>query len=356
MFSYGILDRYIGKNVLFIVILAAIVLTTLTGIISLIDQTRHLGRGNIDFLFLLWYIVLRMPSDFVMMFPVAVLLGGVIGLGLMAKSSELVIMQASGMSRAGIIIRACKTVIPLVILVSFLDQTVVPRISQYAESQFNYHLSEGRVSRTSSGVWLREGNSFISIRLVLSDNTIHHITRYEFDGTNLNSVTYAESGSYDNGKWDMRNVKHTIFEDKKITNVTVPLEKWELYLNPERLEIFGINTSALNVPELLDYIHYLDSNNIDSSRYKITLYKKFVQPISMMVMLLLGAANIFGSLRSINMSIRVVSGLFIGFLFYMATEVMPNFILVIGVSPIIGVCIPPALFTCLALYWLSRKT
>lgn len=355
MFGLSILDRYIAKNVLFIVFLSAIVLTTLTGIIALIDQTRHLGRGNIDFVFLVWYIILRMPADFVTMFPVAILLGGVIGLGMMAKHSELVIMQSSGMSRASIILRACKSIIPIVILVSLCDQTIVPRISQYAESQFNFHLSEGRVSRTSSGVWLREGNSFISIRAVLSDNSIHNVTRYEFDGTNLVSIAVAVSGTYDNGKWDMRDVNHLNFQEKSITSTNVPLEKWDLYLNPERLEIFGIKTSSLNVPELLDYIHYLEANNIDSSRYRLALYKKFVQPLAMVVMLLLGAANIFGSLRSINMSFRIVTGLGIGFLFYMSNEVIPSFILVIGISPLIGVFIPSILFMGLAIYFLNRK-
>ena len=40
------------------------------------------------------------PGDIVMFFPMAALIGALIGLGMLASNSELVVMQAAGMSRA----------------------------------------------------------------------------------------------------------------------------------------------------------------------------------------------------------------------------------------------------------------
>ena len=52
----GILDRYVGKSVLIMIVVVVIFLTILTAIITFIDQTRYLGRGSIDFIFLLKYL------------------------------------------------------------------------------------------------------------------------------------------------------------------------------------------------------------------------------------------------------------------------------------------------------------
>lgn len=354
---FGVIDRYIGKTVLIFILLTAAVLTVITAIITFIDQTRHLGNGNIDFLFLLSYIALRTPTMLVMIFPVAVLIGGVVGLGLLSKNSELIVMQSTGMSKTAIILSSCKMIIPLVILVSLAGQTIVPELRQFAEDRFNYASSEGRVSRTGNGIWIREGDSFVFIRAVMSDSSIRDISRFDFDGTRLIRISNAQAGFYNaqDRKWDLRDISSRSFGDKKITLDSQESVQWELYLNPERLEIFNLKNDQLSVPELIDYIEYLESNSIDSQRYRTVLYQKFTLPLAMIVMLMLGASTVFGSLRSVPMSLRVLLGLSMGFSFYLCNEIVPGFTYLIGLPPAIGVLVPPAAFILLSLYLLNRK-
>lgn len=355
--GWGVLDRYIGRTVLAMIFIVAMGLCVIASIIFFIDQTRHLGDGDVDFWFLVFYVVLRFPSYFVMLFPIAVLLGGVIGLGMLSKNSELVVMQSSGLSKMQIILSSCKMLFPVILLVSFLGQLVVPEIQQYAENRYNYAESGGRVSVTSWGFWLREGNDFISVRRVMSDNTIHGVSRFSFDGINLTRAAYASVGVFnpENKKWDLFNVHTTVYGDRNITRYQRPVEQWELYLNPERMEIFSFSSDELAVPDLIDYINYLEDNNIDSSRYRTALYKQFVLPVAMVVMLLLGASTVFGSLRSVPMSARVLMGLVLGFLFYITNEILPNFTYLVGLPPIIGVLIPTLFFLALSLFLLNRK-
>ncbi len=352
-----IIDRYIGRIVLTMIVIASVVLCLIAGIITFIDQTRHLGDGDIDFWFLVTYVALRMPGLFVMLFPISVLLGGVIGLGLLSKNSELVVMQSSGLSKTQIILSSCKIIFPLILLVSLIGQLVVPEVQQYAENRYNYAESGGKVSITNWGLWLRDGNDFISVRRVMSDNSIHGVTRFQFDGIDLRKVSYAALGVYnpENKKWDFFNVESTIYGDRNITKYKRSMEQWELYLNPERMEIFSFHSSDLSVPDLIDYIHYLEDNNIESARYRTELYKKFVLPVAMVVMLLLGASTVFGSLRSVPMSARVLFGLVLGFLFYITNEILPNFTYLVGLPPILGVAIPTLFFLLLSLLLLNRK-
>lgn len=352
-----IIDRYIGQIVLFMIFLSTVVLLVIGTIITFVDQIRHLGDGDIDFWFLVTYVGLRIPELFIMLFPFAVLLGGVIGLGLLAKNSELQVIQSSGLSKTQIILSACKMIFPLILIVSFLGQMVVPEINKYAESRYNYTKSSGRVSVTSWGFWLRDDNDFISVRRVMSDNSIHEISRFVFEGTDLKRVSYADMGVYNNEdkKWDMFNVINTDYSDKQVVETKSTMEQWELYLNPERMEIFSFKTSFLSVRELMDYIKYLEDNNIDSDRYRIELYKKFVMPFSMIVMLLLGASTVFGSMRAVPMSARVLVGLVLGFGFYLSNEVLSNFTYIVGMPPLLGVLLPTVGFLLIALSLLNRK-
>ena len=72
-------------------------------------------------------------------------------------------------------------------------------------------------------------------------------------------------------------------------------------------------------------------------------------------MLLLGASTVFGSLRSVPMSARVLFGLVLGFLFYITNEILPNFTYLVGLPPILGVAIPTLFFLLLSLLLLNRK-
>lgn len=355
--GWGVIDRYIGRTVLSMIFIVSVVLLVISGIVTFIDQMRHLGSGDIDFWFLVFYVALRLPNLFVMLFPISVLLGGVIGLGLLSKNSELVVMQSSGLSKTQIILSACKLIFPVILVVSFLGQIVVPEVQQYAENRYNYAESGGKVSITSWGFWLREGDDFISVRRVMSDNSIHGVSRFHFDGINLTKASYASVGVYnpETKKWDLFNVHTSVYGDRNITRYQRAVEQWDLYLNPERMEIFSFDSNELAVPDLLDYISYLEDNSIDSARYRTELYKKFVLPVAMVVMLLLGASTVFGSLRSVPMSARVLMGLVLGFLFYITNEILPNFTYLVGLPPIIGVMLPTLFFLALSLFLLNRK-
>lgn len=352
---FGIIDRYVGKTVLSVMLICLTALSALTVIITFIDMTRHLGKGDIDFLFLLYYSLMLLPSRLVYLFPVSLLLGSVIGLGLLSKNSELVILESCGMSKARIIFSSFKMVLPVIIVFSVAAQTVFPKLQQYAENQFNYYSSEGRVSRTSWGIWLREGNSFISIRAVMSDSSVYDITRYDFDDINLKSVLTAEKGLYNGSSWDMFGVKRIDYTEDGLKISTMASDQWELYLNPERIDIFHFKSSELSVPALIDYIDYLESNNIDAGRFKAILYKLLLAPLMMILMLLIGASTVFGSMRSVNMSIRVLVGLSYGFALYISGEILPGFIVAAGLHPIIGVLLPLIVFSFITAYLLRRR-
>ncbi len=354
----GILDRYVGKSVLIMIVVVVIFLTILTAIITFIDQTRYLGRGSIDFIFLLKYLAIQVPGMVVMIFPIAVLLGGVIALGNLAKTSELIILQTVGLSKAGVVFSALKMVFPLILVVILLGETAVPALSRYSENLYNQSANQGNVVVTYDGLWLREGNSFIAARYIMTDGSISGVVRYDFEGETLKQVTHAQTGVYDakSEQWVMGEVSSTAFADGEVQSSFKDTENWHLNLNPERVEILGVKYYNLTITGLIDYITYLESNNQEADNYRLQLYMKFVSPFSMVVMLLLAASTVFGPLRTIPMGTRIVIGIALGFVFYVANSIGAPFSLVYGLPPIVGAALPTLLFFIFALWLLNKRT
>lgn len=94
-----ILDVYIGKIIASTTAITLSVFVSLSGIIKFVEQMKAVGRGNYDLSHAALYVLYAIPRDIEIFFPMSTLIGGLIGIGMLASNSELVVMQASGWSR-----------------------------------------------------------------------------------------------------------------------------------------------------------------------------------------------------------------------------------------------------------------
>ncbi|MCR5085256.1 MAG: LPS export ABC transporter permease LptG [Succinivibrionaceae bacterium] len=351
-----ILDRYVGRTVLFSILLVSVCLTFLMALVTFVDHLRYLGRGDVDFAFLLEYLAYEIPGMVVLFFPVAVLIGGVIGLGMMARSSEIIILQSIGMSRMGIIMSALKTQLPLIVLMMVVSELVVPPCEQRAEARYNEVAKAGQIAVTHNGLWLREGNTFIGIAQILSDDTLRGVTRYVLEHDRIISMSSADSGAYADGHWVMQNVTVNSFDEEgKVRIERRPTDQWHLNLTPDRVEVVGVKGYYLTMKGLWDYVRYLEENHQDASQYRLELYTKICSPFTVVVVLLLAASTVFGPLRTMTMGARVLAGITLGFGFYVLNQVVAPFSLVYGLPPSLGATLPTVIFAALAVFLLRRK-
>ncbi|MGN1281388.1 MAG: LPS export ABC transporter permease LptG [Succinivibrio sp.] len=353
---YGILDKYIGKNIIMAVILVAVCLTLFAGLINFIDSLRYIGRGQVDFWFLLAYNCYKLPGILVTFFPVSILIGGVVGLGLMARNSEIVIIQSIGLSKLNIGLSCVKSILPLIIAVLLIGELVVPRLDRVAEESYELRSSSLGVSLTTSGVWIKEGDSFIGICGVIGNSLLAGVVRYEFEGTKLKSFKKAKSGRYHDGKWIMTDVYEQNITDSEIRYSVHNEEIWPLNINLKRIEVLSDMSENLSLFQLHDYIRYIEHNGVDSSRYRLSFYNKLFLPVVMLVMMLLALSTVFGPLRSINMGARILSGITLGFSYYVLNQIVAPLTLVYGVPPIIGSTFATVVFALFSLYLLKRKS
>ncbi|MDY0927547.1 LPS export ABC transporter permease LptG [Enterobacter sp. CFBP8995] len=356
---FKVLDRYIGKTIFNTIMLTLFMLVSLSGIIKFVDQLRKTGQGAYTALDAGYYTLLSVPKDIEIFFPMAALLGALLGLGTLAQRSELVVMQASGFTRMQVALAVMKTAIPLVLLTMAVGEFVAPQGEQMARNYRAQQLYGGSLVSTQNGLWAKDGNDFIYIERIKGDNEIDGVSIYKFsDQRRLLSVRYAASATWNADKklWALSQVDESDLQDaKQITGSQTLSGEWKTNLTPDKLGVVALDPDALSITGLYNYSKYLKQSGQVAGRYQLNMWSKIFQPLSVAVMMLMALSFIFGPLRSVSMGVRVVTGISFGFLFYVLDQIFGPLSLVYGLPPILGAILPSGAFFAISLFLLMKR-
>ncbi|WP_213715485.1 LPS export ABC transporter permease LptG [Cedecea lapagei] len=356
---FGVLDRYIGKTILNTIMMTLFMLVSLSGIIKFVDQLKKTGQGSYSAAGAGMYTLLSVPKDVQIFFPMAALLGALLGLGMLAQRSELVVMQASGYTRMQIASSVMKTAIPLVLLTMAIGEWVAPQGEQMARNYRAQMLLGGSLLSTTNTIWAKDGHDFVYIDHVNSETEISGIMIYHFNGERrLLSVRNAAAAKYDaeHKVWRLSQVDESNLSDpKQITGSQTVSGEWKTNLTPDKLGVVALDPDSLSISGLYDYIKYLKTSGQDSRRYQLNMWSKIFAPVSVAVMMLMALSFIFGPLRSVPMGVRVVTGISFGFIFYVLDQVFGPLTLVYNIPPILGALLPSVTFLLISLWMLTKR-
>lgn len=351
-----ILDVYIGRIVASTTFLTLAVFVSVSGIIKFVEQMRAVGRGNYDLSHAALYVLYAVPRDIEVFFPMSALIGGLIGIGMLASNSELVVMQAAGLSRLDIIKSVMKTAILLIFMSMAVGEWLAPNGEATAREIRAQAISGGSLISAKNGVWAKDGDYFVNIGEVLEQGQLKKIEIYRFnDDLKLDSWLSAKSAVYQNKVWLLSGVVNTQLNEKEITTQKIDTQVWKSSLTPKKLGVVTVTPESLSLRGLLDYLDYLEANAQDPSRYQLAFWRKLIQPVTVAVMLLVALSFIFGPLRSVSMGARIMMGVVTGILFFVCNEVLGSLSLVYRFPPIIGATSPSILFIVAAWYFMNKK-
>lgn len=351
----NLLDRYIRQAVLTGTMLVLGVLLALFSFISFIGEMDSVGQAHYGVLQAAGYIALMLPRLAYQLFPMAALLGSLIGLGMLATHNELIVMRATGISLQRIIGSVLKAALVLVVIMILLSEYVAPHSETYARDMRSRALTENTTQRTREGFWTRNGNNFINVRTVLSKGVLGNVHIYEFDESqHLRRLTHARSAMYRDHTWVLTNVVRTEFLNGRVKTLHRSRMTWETLLNPQLLDVIEVKPQSLSGWGLYQYARYLRSNELDAEDYEVELWNKIMLPFACAVMVILAVPFVFGSLRSVGVGQRIMLGSLIGIAFYLLDQVFTQVGMANDWNPVLSASTPTALFFLLALYMLRR--
>jgi len=356
MLNMKILDIYIGRIIASTTFLTLAVFVSLSGIIKFVEEMKSVGKGSYDLSHAALYVLYFIPRDVEMFFPMAALIGGLIGIGMLASNSELVVMQASGLSRLDIIKSVMKSATVLIIISMVVGEWLAP-VGEASSRQVKAQaISGGSLISSSAGTWAKDGDYFVHINEVEDTGSLKGIQIYRFnEQLKLASWLSAETATYQANAWHLNNVTDTQIKQEQIISEQVKTKQWTSSLTPDKLGVVTVKPESLSVTDLVEYLDYLKENEQDSSRYQLAFWRKVVQPITLAVMLLVALSFIFGPLRSVSMGARVMMGVATGILFFITNQVLGSLSLVYQLPAMFGALMPSILFTGIALFFIRKN-
>ena len=349
-----ILDIYIGKVIASTTFLTLAVFVSLSSIIKFVEQMNLVGRGNYDISHVALFVLYAVPRDVEIFFPMSTLIGGLIGIGMMASNSELIIMQSAGLSRLDIIKSVMKTAVIMIFVSMAIGEWLAPQGEAASRQVRAQAISGGSLVSSKNGMWAKDGDYFVHIGEVQEQGVLKAIQIYRFnEELKLDSWISAQSALYDDNHWRLLNVVETTVKEQQVVSEKIDEKIWQSSLTPNKLSV--ITPESLSLSGLSEYLDYLADNDQDTSRYLLAFWRKVVQPFTVAVMLFVALSFIFGPLRSVSMGARIMMGVATGILFHISNQVMGSMSLVYQLHPFMGAIMPSILFVSVALYFMNKR-
>jgi len=349
-----LLDRYIGKVVLASIGLVVLVVVGLDLLFALIDELQNL-EGSYQALQAMQYVLATLPKRIYEFISLSVLIGCLLGLGMLANHSELTVMRAAGMSVMRITYAVVKPALVLVCIGVLIGEYLVPYTESYAQSQRAVAQSGNEALKSKHGHWHREGNTFMHFNAVLPGGVLYGVTRYRFDEQRqLKQSSFARKAIFQGDHWVLQDIRIADLHGDHAQQREQAAMRWDTELTPAVLNVVVVKPEDLSIRGLHTYTNYLTEQGLNAKKYLLAYWKKILQPVAAVVMVLVALSCIFGPLRTVTMGFRIFSGIILGLLYKYTEDFLGPASIVFGFDPMFASLVPILLFALLAAMLLMR--
>lgn len=314
-------DFYLGRAVFGTVLLTWAVLVGLDVVMAFSGEFKDVGKGDYTLGHAVAWVLYTVPRRAYTYFPTAAVIGSLMGLGQLAATSELTALRALGLSRRRLSASVAIALSLLTATMVISGETVGPWAQQRADDiKATARWGEGAAMSRYSGLWAREGDTFLNAqtgeeqvleaggtRLVLRDVRLYRVAE---DGR-IVSLTHADSAQHDGQGWTLQKVRRDIFNERSVSRESVESEPWASRLDPAALASGLSRPRNLTASDLRNSIEYRERNGLDARDYEDVYWSRWFYPLNVLALCLAAVPFAFGSLRSGGMGKR----LFLGILF-----------------------------------------
>jgi lipopolysaccharide export system permease protein len=350
-----ILDRYLAWAVIGGTLVTLGVLLPLLGFFILSDEMDQVGPTGYRFSDALLFTVLTLPRYAYQIFPIATLIGALVGLGALAARSELVAMRAAGVSVGRIVWAGLKGGAVLALCAVVVGEAVAPVSEQRGIELRRAALSGEVAQRTPYGFWAIDDRAYVHIREILSGTTLKDISIYRVDpaaGTLV--ATHADGARYRDGQWILEGIGRSRAGPEGVQVERIANSGWASMLDPGLLKVVVVDPHVLPVWGLWKYIRFMQINEQDASSYEVVFWGKVVHPLLTISMVLISIPILLGSSRTHGTGARTFFGILVGLVYYLVSRTFTYLALLYGLNALAAALVPPLLFIAAAVLVLRR--
>ncbi len=347
-----LLTFYIVRNVLGITAVVALAMLAIQSFITLVTDADETAKNGFGVLQLMQTTLLQMPSGLALLMPIVSMIGALMGLGMLASQSELTAMRAAGLSNLRIALATLLAGAFLGAVGWVTSDVIAPRGERLAAAIKAGGADDSGVAM----VWLRDGDDVLRIHHLLTEDRAEAVEIYSLDAAlKLRKLLAAERAQYKDGGWQLQGVRETRFADDGSTTVSFSdTARWAGSVTPNVLRLYLLEADALSIAGLQRLIVYLDANRLDAAKYRLQLWHKLIEPLTIMVMAVFAVPFAFGSLRDSGAGQRLLLGILLGVGFYVINRVSLSLGQIYGWSPLLAAGAPTAAWAVIAAVRIRR--
>jgi len=339
-----LIDRYIARTLLSAVALVMVALLMLGMLFVFIGEQGNIGVGHYGMLDALQYSALTLPQFALESFPAGALIGALLGIGVLARSHELTVMRASGMSKlrlsAAMLISASVLVAIALLVGEFLAQP----LGQLADEQKAY-AKYSNMSFAGAGAWIRDGEIILNVQDRSSAAEFGGMLIFELTPDNrLAAIARAEHATAAGSQsWQLRNYVESRFVGDSVTSLRAVQRPLHTAAGADFLRLVNTDTSELSLRTLYMAIRYLRSNNLGTEQYEIAFWSRVARTVGILVALLFALPFGFGSLRTASLSARITFGVALGVVYVFLQRLVESGTQVFNLDPLVLAWVPTGL-------------
>ncbi|MFY0680092.1 MAG: LPS export ABC transporter permease LptG [Thalassovita sp.] len=321
------LDLYFARK--FFLIFAGItgVFFLLMLLIDLVEQIGRFSARGIALQDIFELTLLNTPKGLYDILPLIMILATIsLFLGL-ARSSELVVVRASGRSALRSLLAPLAVAGVIGVLVVTMMNPIVAATSKRYEELFEAYLSGSTqtFSISAEGLWLRQGDA--------AGQTVIRAARANSDGTTFYDVSflsyakdggpqrriYAEKAVLLEGRWELTQAK--VWPLQRQLNPEAESSVHETLVVPSSLtqdrirNSFGL-PSSISIWDLPTYIAQLEEAGFSARRHAVWLQRELARPLFLVAMVMIASAFTMRHTRMGRTGIAVLTSIMMGFGLY----------------------------------------
>jgi lipopolysaccharide export system permease protein len=351
-----ILDRYVGVGVARGYLVVMLVLVIVFSLLTFVEDLDDVGKGHYRLADSIAFVALTTPHRVVDLMPMIALLGSITALGALAAGSELIAMQAAGVSPLRIGWSVLRPGLLLIVASLLVAEFVAPPLDKLAHVGRGRALSVTVAQRFGETLWSRDGRRFLHVRHVADANRLLDVRFYEFDEAGrLTAYTRARAADVrESGAWVLLDVEQKLLGPDGFVTTRLPQLSVAPALAPAEIDRLVLPPSTLALSELRAYVGYLRTSGQDTARYELALWRKLSTPVATCAMILMAVPFVLGSLRLASAGQRMVLGSLVAMVFYLGSQIVERAGLLFHVGAPLTTLAPSGAAFGIAL-WLFRR-
>lgn len=351
-----LLDRYLLRTILASVALVVLVLLVLGTLFMFIQQQDDIGVGNFGAASAMFYVLLSLPQQMVEVLPIAALIGALLGLGSLARGSELIAMRAAGLSVARIAVAATMAGIVLAVLALVVGEYLAPPMQQLARQTKAFGKFDNVSFARRGGAWVRDGNLIINVDQQSAQGEFPGMLVFELSANHdlvaMGRATKATPTGED--RWTLADYAESRFAGDYVSGRTASTRDLTSDVARSFLGITVSDPRDIDLRSLARVIGGLQGNNLDARNYEFAFWTRVARFFAIVFAVLLAVPFVFGTLRSSGAGARTLLGLVLGITFFLLQRMLESGAIVFDAPPAVLAWLPTALLAFASLVLIAR--